>query len=164
MSAKGRVELPIISTPKIFTAVYPFHVVRYSNLIQSTRSLRTDLQLHISSLQLQSYSIFPFPLKGDFTVCLLTDIQQGRQDSNLRQLHPKCSILPTELLPYLKLWILVDSNHVNWIFSPAHIPYLPKIQKIGDAQSPIYFSFVARKSKSSKTSFLFVIYSIYIFF
>lgn len=24
------------------------------------------------------------------------------------------------------LWNLVDSNHVNWIFSPAHIPYLSK--------------------------------------
>lgn len=25
------------------------------------------------------------------------------------------------------LWILVDSNHVLWIFSPAHIPYLLRI-------------------------------------
>lgn len=29
------------------------------------------------------------------------------------------------------LWILVDSNHVLWIFSPAHIPYLPRIRVVG---------------------------------
>lgn len=29
------------------------------------------------------------------------------------------------------LWILVDSNHVLWIFSPAHIPYLPRIHDVG---------------------------------
>lgn len=32
------------------------------------------------------------------------------------------------------LWNLVDSNHVNWIFSPAHIPYLskfPSLERVG---------------------------------
>ena len=93
------IRTPNHITSKIFTAVYPFHVMWYSNLIKSTRSIRMDLQLRISSLQLQSYSIFPFPLKGDFTVCLLTDIWSGWQDSNLRPRHPKCRILPTVLHP-----------------------------------------------------------------
>ena len=32
------------------------------------------------------------------------------------------------------MWNLVDSNHVNRIFSPAHIPYLPKFLLSGDGR------------------------------
>lgn len=51
-----------------------------------------------------------------------------RWDSNPRPPEPQSGTLPSELRTPYHWWNLAESNHIIWIFSPAHTPSLPKFQ------------------------------------